>query len=168
MPCTISSAWLSASIASTWKFARLLTVTDDRSDLSAYWRLKFDFYDRYGTRFTPEAVAAAKARPFAVRMRSFINLPALFFGPIYFVAKGMWRKAITVMLFGLFLGVVVYLAVPGLGFGGFSTNGAVYMILAGPAYYRHRVVGSRSWNPFDGIGWRFNREMREDWALRRR
>ncbi|ORA59809.1 DUF2628 domain-containing protein [Mycobacteroides franklinii] len=144
-----------------------MTVTDDRTDLSAYWRLKFDFYDRYGTRFTPEAVAAAKARPFAVRMRSFINLPALFFGPIYFVVKGMWRKAITVMLFGLLLGVAVYLTFPGLGFGGFSTNGAVYMILAGPAYYRHRVVGSRSWNPFDGIGWRFNREMREDRTLRR-
>ncbi|TDZ80769.1 hypothetical protein DE4587_00627 [Mycobacteroides salmoniphilum] len=153
-----------------YEFAGLLAVAtiDDRSDLSAYWRLKFDFYDRYGTRFTPEAVAAAKARPFAVRMRSAINLPALFFGPIYFIVKGMWRKAITIMLLGLFLGVVVYLAFPGLGFGGFGTNGAVYMILAGPAYYRHRAKGSRSWNPLDGIGWRFNREMREAWAQRRK
>lgn len=145
-----------------------MTTTDDRSDLSAYWRLKFDFYDRYGTRFTPEAVAAAKARPFAVRMRSVINLPALFFGPVYFIVKGMWRKALTLMLFSLALGVVLYFAFPALGFSGLSGNGALYTILAGPAYYRHRVKGSRSWNPLDGMGWRFNREMREAWMLRRK
>lgn len=92
-----------------------VTTTDDRSDLSAYWRLKFDFYDRYGTRFTPDAVAAAQARPLATKMRSVINLPALFFGPIYFVAKGMWRKAITLTLFNVALGVVLYLAFPPLG-----------------------------------------------------
>ncbi|TEA02515.1 hypothetical protein CCUG60884_03652 [Mycobacteroides salmoniphilum] len=152
-----------------YEFARLLTVTatDDRSDLSAYWRLKFDFYDRYGTRFTPEAVAGARARPFAVRMRSAINLPALFFGPIYFILKGMWRKAITLMLFSLAVGLVLYLAFPALGFSGLG-NGALCMILAGPGYYRHRVKDSRSWNPLDGIGWRFNREMREAWAQRRK
>lgn len=144
-----------------------VTATDDRSDLSAYWRLKFDFYDRYGTRFTPQAVAAARARPFATRMRSAINLPALFFGAIYFVTKGMWRKAITLTLFNVAFGVVLYLTFPALGFGGFPANGALYMILAGPAYYRHRVLDSRSWNPLDGIGWRFDREMREAWKRRR-
>ncbi|TDZ43039.1 DUF2628 domain-containing protein [Mycobacteroides franklinii] len=143
-----------------------VTATDDRSDLSAYWRLKFDFYDRYGTRITPELVAAAQARSFATRIRSAINLPALFFGAAYFIAKGMWRKAITLMLFGLALEVVLYLTFPALGFSGLTANGAMYMILAGPAYYRHRVKGSRSWNPLDGIGWRFNREMREAWMLR--
>lgn len=145
-----------------------VTTTDDRSDLSAYWRLKFDFYDRYGTRFTPDAVAAAQARPLATKMRSVINLPALFFGPIYFVAKGMWRKAITLTLFNVALGVVLYLAFPPLGFSELTSNGALYMILAGPAYYRHRVVGSRSWNPLDGIGWRFNHEMREAGKQRRK
>ncbi|MBN7453307.1 hypothetical protein I3U64_27980 [Mycobacteroides abscessus subsp. abscessus] len=49
-----------------------------------------------------------------------------------------------------------------------TSNGALYMILAGPAYYRHRVVGSRSWNPLDGIGWRFNHEMREAGKQRRK
>lgn len=78
------------------------------------------------------------------------NILAFLFGPFYYLAKGMWRKAIT--LFALcFIGLIaleVVLALVGLAKltkgTGFAV-GAVYAVLGNRDYYSKMVLGKNGW-----------------------
>jgi uncharacterized protein DUF2628 len=131
-------------------------VADARdSGLPDAWRQRFAFYHAYGLPgSSPQARDAYKALPFGTKIRITSNLFAFFFGSLYFVVKGMWRKGISLLAATLVvIAPMELLGVPGLwintvvfGFAGLEMAAANY------AYYLHVVKGSRSWNPLEGFG----------------
>lgn len=122
--------------------------------LPARWASRFEFFRDYGyPGSTPDSKAAFKALPFGQRMRLNFNGPAFFFGPIYFLIKGMWRKALTALAFAIVVSVALTaVSVPasfntaiGVGIGG------VWMLAANYAYYLHVTEASTSWNLWEGL-----------------
>ena len=88
------------------------------------------------------------------RFRIGSNIVAFLFGGMYFFAKGMWRKGLTMVVVTLAVqGVAALLDAPGqlqylLGY----AVGGVAMTTANYAYYLHVTEDSTSWNPFEGLG----------------
>ena len=125
--------------------------------MAPVWQRRFAFFDQYGVpNSTPQARAAYRALGFGEKLRLNSNFLALLFGPLYFIAKGMWRKGVTFLIAGLAaMAVLTVLNVPDsfvrpVGFA-FS---ALAMTTANYAYYLHVRRGSTSWNPFEGLGLR--------------
>jgi hypothetical protein len=82
------------------------------------------------------------------------NTPAFLFGPLYFFAKGMWRKGLVLLIAALALGTaVVALDAPAMvdRAAGFAVP-AIAATTANYAYYLQVIMGSRSWNPLEGFG----------------
>ncbi len=128
---------------------------DSDRQLAPIWQTRFAFFDRYGLpNATPQGRAAFRAMDFLPRLRLNSNLLAFLFGPLYFFAKGIWRKGLTLLVVGFAaislltrLGVAPGL-VQALGFG----VAAAAMLTANYAYYLQLRRGSTSWNPFEGFG----------------
>ncbi|BBZ15165.1 DUF2628 domain-containing protein [Mycobacterium branderi] len=125
----------------------------DINDVPQRWQQRFAFFDAYGLpSSSPAAREAYKALPFGARFRLTGNFPAFLFGPFYFMAKGMWRKGITLLAAAIALAAaMVVLPVPdsiarpvGVAFA------VAVMLTANYAYYLHVVKRSRSWNPLEG------------------
>lgn len=124
------------------------------------WRKRFEFFDVHGAPAGAEYRAAVRTLPFGQRMFWNFNVLAFLFGPIYYLALGMWRKALTMLAVSIavltLLAAVdfairngslpdfVWRAVP-FGLAGMYAASADY------AYYLHVVRQSPSWNPFEGI-----------------
>lgn len=127
--------------------------TLDRSTLSPKWQFAFHFFDKHGGPRSPTFKPAFMALSFSDRLRVHSNLLACIFGGIYFLSRGMWRKAIVLLGLQLIvLEVVLRLPDPyGLGLWIGTTLGIASTTNYG--YYLHRVHGSRSWNPFEGVRW---------------
>ncbi|NHX22235.1 DUF2628 domain-containing protein, partial [Escherichia coli] len=64
-------------------------------EISEKWQERFSFFDQYGSPKTSEYKAAYKALPFGKRILIGMNIWAFFFGFIYFLILGLWRKALT-------------------------------------------------------------------------
>ncbi|MBZ4632049.1 DUF2628 domain-containing protein [Mycobacterium avium subsp. hominissuis] len=118
------------------------------------WRSRFAFFDAYGLQSSsPQAREVYKALPFGARLRLSSNPMAFLFGPLYFLAKGMWRKGITLLaVAGAVAVVTVVIDMPdslaraiGLGFAGLA------MTVANYAYYLHVAKHSQSWNFLEGF-----------------
>lgn len=62
-------------------------------DLSALWRIRFDLIEKAGGPKRP----LFKQLSFTERFRLGFNFWAVLFGPLYYLAKGMWRKALTML-----------------------------------------------------------------------
>jgi hypothetical protein len=122
--------------------------------LSPRWQERFDFFAEYGA---PNGTAAARSAirelPWGKRIAITSNFVAFLFGPLYFFAKGMWRKGITVSGASLALAIAsIMLPVPPTVANGLSAAvGALAMTSANYAYFLHVTKGSRSWNPFEGL-----------------
>ena len=128
-----------------------MTVPDH---LAPSWRLRFDFFDAYGLpSSSPQAKAAYRALSFGQKLRLTSNILAFFFGPFYFMVKGMWRKGLALLALALTAGAVMVLLdvsqsiERGIG----AAFGALAMTTANYAYYLHVVRRSESWNPFEGF-----------------
>lgn len=87
-------------------------------------------------------------------MRINANGPAFLFGPFYFMAKGMWRKGVTLLVAALALGTgsMVLHVSNSLSHGIATGFGIMMMMTANYAYYLHVSRNSRSWNPMEGFG----------------
>ena len=127
------------------------------SALAKIWQTRFAFFRRFGLpRSSPQAQEAYRALGLSQRMDVSANVLAFVFGPLYFVAKGMWRKGLTLVLVEfavlMVLGISgvseIWLRAIGVGFSVIATITANY------AYFLHRTRASTSWNPFEGFGHR--------------
>ncbi|USX13517.1 DUF2628 domain-containing protein [Oxalobacteraceae bacterium OTU3CAMAD1] len=78
------------------------------AELSALWRIRFDLIEKAGGPTRPHF----KQLSFGERFRLAFNLWALLFGPFYYLAKGMWRKAIVAAFIGLPLMILINVAAP--------------------------------------------------------
>lgn len=122
-------------------------------DLNERWRFRFEFFDRYGPIYSPEGKEAFKKLKFMEKRKVQLNFIALFFGPIYFFVLGLWRKNLSFI--GAMLAVSVIIELGGLPDSVSKAIGYafafLYAMTANYAYYLHKVKGSKSWNPFEGL-----------------
>ncbi|MBK4998348.1 DUF2628 domain-containing protein [Pseudomonas sp. S31] len=130
-------------------------------DVSPKWRERFAFFEQHGGPKSPGFQAAFKALPKRKRILININIIAMFFGVIYFFVLGLWRKNLTLIAIsvGVTIGADVVFQVIGQEMPNWFGNslsvafGLMYGLTANYAYYLHKVKGSQSWNPFEGIRW---------------
>lgn len=121
--------------------------------LSKAWQFRFEFYKENGL---PERKNASrfkeafKALPMGKRFILANNIGSLFFGPLYFLCTGMWRKAIVLLFLLIFIDVFIS-AIGGKNSIIIFVNMFSSMVLANPAYYLHRVKKSKSFNIFEGV-----------------
>jgi len=77
-------------------------------EASAKWQIRFDFLDLHDAPNVPGLRQALKKRPFKQKIKVNFNFIAFFFGPVYLVFLGLWKRNITLIL----IIVVVYTALP--------------------------------------------------------
>jgi len=111
-------------------------------DVSETWKRRFRLIEKAGGPKLPDF----KALPFGERMSLNFNFIAFFLGPIYFVAKGLWRQAvvyfaIAIALVFLFeaIGLGRYTRAVGYGFA------ALYALRANVSYYQKAVHDEVTW-----------------------
>jgi hypothetical protein len=68
-----------------------------QSEVSPLWQIRFDLVEKAGGPTRP----LLKQLAFGERFRLLFNIWAVLFGGFYYIAKGMWRKAIVMTLIGV-------------------------------------------------------------------
>jgi len=121
-------------------------VSGEEAELSALWRIRFDLVEKAGGPGRP----LFKQLRFGERFRLGFNLWAWLFGPFYYVAKGMWRKAVSVTCLSLAVTVFMSALAPdgGLEFLNVALNTVlgVWLVLnANINYYKKVVLGDNGW-----------------------
>jgi len=77
--------------------------TTDLSQFSPKWQFRFNFFRQHGAPKNPGFKQAWKALSFGDRLKINLNFFALFFGAIYLLILGMWRKALVVNVINILL-----------------------------------------------------------------
>ncbi|MCX7514414.1 DUF2628 domain-containing protein [Frateuria sp. STR12] len=111
-------------------------------DVSAAWKRRFRLIERAGG----PALPRFRELPYGDRIGLNFNMLAFFFGPFYYLAKGLWRQAI--LYFILAVALVMLLEVTGLGKISRAVGygfAAVYGIRANVSYYKKVVLGEAPW-----------------------
>jgi len=90
----------------------------------------------------------ARELSFGERRRLIFNIWGFVFGPFYYLAKGMWKKAITLSAVSAVLGFVLEVVVLALhwpdGFLSFIAP-AIFATRATVDYYKKMVLGDNGW-----------------------
>lgn len=131
----------------------------EKKQYSQKWQKRFDFFDTHGAPNTPEFKAALKAASFGDRILFNMNIFAFFFGFIYFLILGLWKKGLV--LLGVSIGLAIVLNIIDFMIGG-TLSDAVYTglsigisvlwgMVANYAYYLKETKGLDGWNPFEGL-----------------
>ncbi len=126
------------------------------------WRERFAFFETYGPLSSPGSRDAFKALPRGKKRLINTSYAGFFFGPLYFLYLGMWRRALS--LWGVMLAsIVIELAfemltnidVPvGVDVGINCALGMLYALSVNYSYYLKQIKGDNDWNPFKGLRWR--------------
>lgn len=111
-------------------------------DVSDSWKRRFRLIEQAGG---PDLKRFRDLRV-GERLRVNINLPGFFFGPIYYLIKGLWRQAVVYFVCAVTLAVLFDL----MGLGSVSRAvgsgfAAVYGMRANVSYYRKVVLGDAPW-----------------------
>ncbi|QWV02474.1 MAG: DUF2628 domain-containing protein, partial [Xanthomonas citri pv. citri] len=120
---------------------------------SPKWQFRFDFYDRYGEPKSSTFKTAMRSLPFGQKVKLNMNFYAFFFGFIYYFILGMWRKALVLIGVSFTVGIICSFLPEYV----LRSFGLAYSLLVGMtanyAYYLHKIKGSTSWNPLEGVRW---------------
>lgn len=113
-----------------------------RLDVSDSWKRKFRLIEQAGGPDLP----GFRDLPFAERFGLNFNVLAFFFGPIYFLIKGLWRQAVVYVVLAIALGVVFDIAgleklSRAIGYG----IAAVFAVRANISYYKKVVLEETPW-----------------------
>lgn len=135
-----------ATCATTTASATSSPKPEAEADISALWRIRFDLVEKAGG---PSRPLLNQLR-FGERFRLLFNIWALLFGAFYYLAKGMWRKAIAMTLVAVCATVLVDLVAPNGDTGAvrFALNGAMaawFSIQANVSYYKKVILGDNGW-----------------------
>lgn len=118
----------------------------DALPVSNTWKNRFRLIEQAGGTRLPYI----KDLQFGDRMKVMFNILAFLFGPFYFLAKGLWRKAITYVVCGviLFMLFAVALSVIGLD----SVTNALswglsvfFAMRANVDYYKRMALNDNGW-----------------------
>ena len=131
----------------------------EQKQYSNKWQKRFDFFNAHGAPDTPEFKSALKAEPFGGRILISMNFFAFFFGIIYFLILGLWKKGLVLLGisigFGLILNIIDFMiggTIPNGAYTGLSVGiSALWAMIANYAYYIKETKGLDGWNPFEGI-----------------
>ena len=109
-------------------------------DVAESWKVVFLLVEKAGGAKLP------KFRDLSIKERRAIqaNWRAFFLGPVYFLAKGLWRPALVV--FGAAFAIIT--ALEAMGFGGAKLGigvGFYCYLRANVLYYRLKVEGEQPW-----------------------
>lgn len=118
----------------------------DSLQVSTSWKQRFRLIEKAGGAKQPNLKGLSTGERFKIGF----NVLAFLFGPFYYLAKGMWKKALA--LFGacvvamVALGVVLDLVglsrvADALGYGA----AAVFAVRANIDYYKRMVLGDSGW-----------------------
>ncbi len=119
-----------------------------RAGLAPQWVHNFALFEQAGGVRLP----LIGTLPFGDRVRLRFNIWALLFGPVYYAAKGMWRKALSLSLALMVLLVIVELAADLLGMRDTKINlisnivfPLVFAMRANIDYYKKMVLDDNGW-----------------------
>ncbi|RQH05833.1 DUF2628 domain-containing protein [Paraburkholderia dinghuensis] len=138
-----------------------LTTSALPSNLKPKWRERFEFFEQYGEPSSPEFKAAYKNLPTGKRLLIGINWVGFFFGPLYLLVLGMWRRTLTwfaiisasVIVEGVFA-IATGIDIPDAFDVGISCGLAMLVaITTNYSYYLKTMKGDNGWNPFSGMRW---------------
>ncbi|OAT47162.1 DUF2628 domain-containing protein [Proteus hauseri] len=126
-------------------------------EYSAKWEERFAFIEQYGSPKSPEYKAAYKGLAFGKRILIGMNIWAFFFGFIYFLILGLWRKALTLLAVNIAIIIVISIIVDALSINPSFMNAVsialnfLWAATANYAYYLKEKKNDQGWNPFAGI-----------------
>ncbi|WP_286070010.1 DUF2628 domain-containing protein [Stenotrophomonas sp. 57] len=125
--------------------------TVDLSRFSPKWQFRFNFFQQHGAPKEPGFKQAWKALSFGDRLKVNINFFAFFFGFIYLLILGMWRKALVVIGIGIVLTIVSLFLPDVVARPLFIAMNFLVASSTNYSYYLEQVKGRASWNPFEGM-----------------
>ena len=114
----------------------------DALDVSATWKRRFKLIDKAGGPDLPRF----RELTFGERMSINFSFLGFFFGPIYYLCKGLWRPAIA--YFGVAFAIAFVAALANLGWLGRGAGygiAVVYALRACVLYYRKKVLQEEPW-----------------------
>jgi hypothetical protein len=114
------------------------------AEVRASWRRRFDLLEKAGGPKMPKV----RDLSFGERMRLMFNVWGFLFGPFYYLAKGMWKRAITLFAVAVALIVVIAVVISALhlpdGFLSFI-GPVIFATRANIDYYKKMVLGDNGW-----------------------
>ena len=122
------------------------TTSIDELPVSDNWKTKFLLIERAGG----VKMSELKALTTGERMKISFSVLAFLFGPFYYLAKGMWKKAITLFVVCVAAVVLIEFLLEMLGYGQFGkaltyASAGVYAIRANIDYYKKMVLSQNGW-----------------------
>lgn len=114
--------------------------------ISSSWKQKFRILEKAGGPKQPNLKALSSGERFKIGF----NILAFLFGPLYYLAKGMWKKALSIfgacivaiLVIGFALDLVGLTKMANaLGYGA----AAIFAVRANIDYYKKMVLGESGW-----------------------
>lgn len=121
-----------------------VNVETETEVVSESWQKKFDLLEKAGGVKLPKI----KSLPLGERMKIGFNIWGFLFGPIYYLTKGMWRKAISLMAVALLIIVVLEVVCGAIGISSAITNfvaAAIFSSRATIDYYKKVKLNDNGW-----------------------
>jgi len=119
----------------------------DNLSVSAVWKERFKAIAHAGGPKLPNL----KNLPKTERRKALsFNILAFLFGPLYYLSKGMWKKALTYFILLFIAAIILILILKALGYPQISSAlkygaGAFYAIRANIDFYKKSVLHSNGW-----------------------
>jgi hypothetical protein len=118
----------------------------DELAVSEAWKTRFRLIDKAGGVSMPHL----KDLQFGDRMKVMFNIFAFLFGPLYYIAKGLWRKAITFFVAGVIVLTALSFALSAAGLENVSRAlsyglAAFFANRANIDYYKRTVLNDNGW-----------------------
>ena len=115
-----------------------------RNELTPVWQRKFHLIEKAGG---PPNLPKLKDLSFGKRFSVMINWWAVIAGPIYYVIKGMWKKALSYLALVIGVGVVFGLVAGDSALGNSATyiGPLLFGFKANIDYYKKTVLNDNGW-----------------------
>lgn len=113
-------------------------------DVSESWKKRFSILEKAGG----PKLQKVRELGFVERRKLFFNIWGFLFGPFYYLAKGMWKKAIILTALAIAAVVVLELVLEAMGVGSKITNfvaPAIFSTRANIDYYKKIVLDDNEW-----------------------
>lgn len=118
--------------------------SNDAKSISDSWKKKFDLMEKAGG----VKMQRIKELSFNEKNQVLFNVWGFLFGPIYYLAKGMWKKGISLTIASILAITIVEVICQKFGFSDFITNfiaGAIFATRANIDYYKKIKLGDNEW-----------------------
>ena len=123
-------------------------VDIDHLPVSDKWKEKFRVYRKAGA---PEFSRFGELTPEERKRATFgFNILAFLFGPFYYLAKGMWRRGVTLLVVAVIVVAMIDIVFGLMGWARLGSAlgygiAAIYAVRANLDYYKKMVLGDNGW-----------------------